>query len=191
MNPVDLADLADERGSTAALAALLESGPPDLIEGRYLLIPATHLLDGAVRVGEVATDTEALAVVRVTRPGAASPSWRRGVVAIRLGLSRRLLRLAALRMRTRRIGDESGLNLPPVRLAIAETELAHGQVEQLLLQATPLSDPQIELAHALLDDAGRRSLHLFGAAGYVDDAPGRLAECLSLLGHVEGASGGC
>lgn len=193
---VDACAVARTHGAAAALTALADVVPVACVPGGYVLLPPDLTPpDGAHRVADVPTTEAPLTVWRVPpdggvlapRSAAADLTWRTGVAGVRLGLSERLLETACDRLRHRTVAGTATIDLPPVRLAIADATLAHLMSRALLSTVEDaLSATTLGTVSAALDDSGRAVLNLFGAAGYLDDAPGRLARVSELLGHASG-----
>lgn len=193
--------LARTRGAAAALTALARVTPAACAPGGYVLLPDDLAPPrGAVRVTSVATPEDPLTVWHVPRgvdasgPPAATATgatgtddlaWRTGVAWVRLGLAERLLEMATDRLRGRSVAGTATVDLPPVRLAVAEAVTAH--VTARILLSAPRATT-LATVTALLDGSGRTVLNLFGASGYLDDTPGRLACAAELLGHASGTA---
>ncbi|ARU53747.1 hypothetical protein CBR64_08270 [Cellulosimicrobium cellulans] len=181
---------------------------------------------GWARVGEVVSDVGPLLVWRSPRteaaPGPAAPvvgatgpaapaadervatstadaAWRVGVAWVRTGLCERLTDRAVERLRGRTVGGTATVNLPPVRLVLADAALAHLEAQALLggvaardaAAGSPDRGPAVSgssLARvtAVLDRSSRAVHNLFGASGYVDGDAARLARTIDLLGHASG-----
>ncbi|MBD7952115.1 acyl-CoA dehydrogenase family protein [Oerskovia rustica] len=192
----DVRAVARTRGAAAALTALASVVPLACVPGGYVLLPAGLTPpDGALRTADVPTPEVPLTVWHVPpdgtavdpRSAAADLAWRTGVAAVRLGLAERLLETACDRLRGRTVAGSPTIDLPPVRLAIADAVLAHLTSRALLSTAEDgLPATTLGTVTAALDDSGRTVLNLFGASGYLDDTPGRLARVAELLGHASG-----
>ncbi|MBD5785595.1 acyl-CoA/acyl-ACP dehydrogenase [Cellulosimicrobium terreum] len=110
--------------------------------------------------------------------------WRAGVARVRLGLCDRLLERAVERLRGRTVADTPTINLAPVRLTVADAAAAHLEAQVLLDQPDVPGAARLATVDAALDRSLRLVHNLFGASGYVDDEPARLARTIDLLGHV-------
>jgi len=225
--PADLRAVARERGAVAALTALGRLLPVAALPGECVLLPDDVPPPGGwARVGEVASDVGTLRVWRAPRaavaPGSAAPAagepgpaapatdggaaaraadaaWRVGVAWVRTGLCERLTDRAVERLRGRTVGGTATVNLPPVRLVLADAALAHLEAQALLggvaagdaAAGSPDRGPAVSgtsLARvtAVLDRSSRAVHNLFGASGYVDGDAARLARTIDLLGHASG-----
>lgn len=187
----ELRPFAEINGVIPALEALSALVPLPSGAGRYLLLPETVIPPtNAKEARRLDTDGGSLIVWRTSQEhldDRASSLWWLGVSWLRLGLSERLLTLASNRLRDRRVGDQATINLAPVRLVIADAVLAHAEAAGALCGGRGFPPPiALTLAGHAIDRSLRLALGLFGAAGYVDDGPGRLARCAELLGNVEG-----
>lgn len=217
--PADLRTVARELGAVAALTALGGLLPVAALPGECVLLPDDVPPPGGwARVGEVASDVGTLLVWRAPRaaeaPGPAAPAadagvatnaadaaWRVGVARVRTGLCERLTDRAVERLRGRTVGGTATVNLPPVRLVLADAALAHLEAQALLggvasrdgapAAGSPARPPVVSgsaLARvtAVLDRSSRAVHNLFGASGYVDGDAARLARTIDLLGHASG-----
>ncbi|WP_426310254.1 acyl-CoA dehydrogenase family protein [Cellulosimicrobium sp. E-16] len=217
--PADLRAVARELGAVAALTALGRLLPVAALPGECVLLPDdVPPPDGWARVGEVASDVGTLLVWRAPRaaeaPGAAAPAadagvatsaadaaWRVGVAWVRTGLCERLTDRAVERLRGRTVGGTTTVNLPPVRLVLADAALAHLEAQALLggvasrdeapAAGSPdrrpvVSGTSLARVTAVLDRSSRAVHNLFGASGYVDGDAARLARTIDLLGHASG-----
>ncbi|MEK8227040.1 hypothetical protein NKG05_14640 [Oerskovia sp. M15] len=191
----DVRALARTQGAATALSALASIVPLACVPGGYVLLPEDLTPpDGAVRVTDVPTPEAPLTVWHVPHAGGDRPSdhLRRPRVADRRRVGppravRKLLETASARLRGRAVAGTATIDLPPVRLAIADAVLAHLTSRALLSTAEDaLPATTLGTVAAALDDSGRAVLNLFGASGYLDDAPGRLARAAELLGHASG-----
>ncbi|MFF2268699.1 hypothetical protein ACFVTZ_10535 [Cellulosimicrobium cellulans] len=225
--PADLRAVARELGAVAALTALGGLLPVAALPGECVLLPDDVPPPGGwARVGEVASDVGTLLVWRAPRaaetPGpaaraaevsgpaapdegvaasAADAAWRVGVAWVRTGLCERLTDRAVERLRGRTVGGTATVNLPPVRLVLADAALAHLEAQSLLggvasRDAAPaagspdrrpvVSGSSLARVMAVLDRSSRAVHNLFGASGYVDGEAARLARTIDLLGHASG-----
>ncbi|MBM7817927.1 hypothetical protein JOE63_000404 [Cellulosimicrobium cellulans] len=225
--PADLRAVARELGAVAALTALGGLLPVAALPGECVLLPDDVPPPGGwARVGEVVSDVGTLLVWRSPRteaaPGPAAPAvgttgpavpapketvaistadaaWRVGVAWVRTGLCERLTDRAVERLRGRTVGGTATVNLPPVRLVLADAALAHLEAQALLggvaardaAAGSPDRGPAVSgssLARvtAVLDRSSRAVHNLFGASGYVDGDAARLARTIDLLGHASG-----
>ena len=225
--PADLRAVARELGAVAALTALGDLLPVAALPGECVLLPDDVPPPGGwARVGEVASDVGTLLVWRAPHatvaPGSAAPAaeatrpaapaadegaasaaadaaWRVGVAWVRTGLCERLTDRAVERLRGRTVGGTATVNLPPVRLVLADAALAHLEAQALLggvaardaAAGSPDRGPAVSgtsLARvtAVLDRSSRAVHNLFGASGYVDGDAARLARTIDLLGHASG-----
>ncbi|MFJ4230922.1 acyl-CoA dehydrogenase family protein [Cellulosimicrobium cellulans] len=132
---------------------------------------------------------------------AADAAWRVGVAWVRTGLCERLTDRAVERLRGRTVGGTATVNLPPVRLVLADAALAHLEAQSLLggvasrdeapAAGSPdrrpvVSGSSLARVTAVLDRSSRAVHNLFGASGYVDGDAARLARTIDLLGHASG-----
>ncbi|WP_431882488.1 hypothetical protein [Micromonospora gifhornensis] len=104
-------------------------------------------------------------------------AWTTGIAWIRLGLTTRLLDLAAAHLRGRTVAGVVTLNLPMVRGILADAATGIAEAQALLDTRADLHQ-----VHRALDETGRSCLHLFGAAGFLTDGPGshlRVSELLA------------
>ncbi|MFE6235995.1 acyl-CoA dehydrogenase family protein [Cellulosimicrobium sp. NPDC057862] len=227
--PADLRAVARELGAVAALAALGGLLPVAALPGECVLLPDdVPPPDGWARVGEVASDVGTLLVWRAPRaavaPGSSAPdaeaagpaapaadegdaaraadaAWRVGVAWVRTGLCERLTDRAVERLRGRTVGGTATVNLPPVRLVLADAALAHLEAQALLGGAASrdeapaagsldrrsvVSGSSLVRVTAVLERSSRAVHNLFGASGYVDGDAARLARTIDLLGHASG-----
>lgn len=227
--PADLRTVARELGAVAALTALGGLLPVAALPGECVLLPDdVPPPDGWARVGEVASDVGTLLVWRAPRAavapgsaaraaevpgavalaaragaatGAADAAWRVGVAWVRTGLCERLTDRAVERLRGRTVGGTATVNLPPVRLVLADAALAHLEAQSLLggvasrdeapAAGSPdrrpvVSGSSLARVTAVLDRSSRAVHNLFGASGYVDGDAARLARTIDLLGHASG-----
>ncbi|MBN0038737.1 acyl-CoA/acyl-ACP dehydrogenase [Cellulosimicrobium cellulans] len=225
--PADLRAVARERGAVAALTALGDLLPVAALPGECVLLPGDVPPPGGwARVGEVASDVGTLLVWRAPRaaaapaapadeaPGPAAPAadegvaartadtvWRVGVAWVRTGLCERLTDRAVERLRGRTVGGTATVNLPPVRLVLADAALAHLEAQAFLGGAASrdedpaagspdrrpvVSGSSLARVTAVLDRSSRAVHNLFGASGYVDGDAARLARTIDLLGHASG-----
>lgn len=227
--PADLRGVAREHGAVAALTALAGLLPVAALPGECVLLPDDVLPpDGWARAGEVASDVGTLLVWRAPRaavaPGSAAPAaeapgpaapaadagvatsaadaaWRVGVAWVRTGLCERLTDRAVERLRGRAVGGTATVNLPPVRLVLADAALAHLEAQALLggvaardealAAGAPdrrpaVTAPSLARVTSVLDRSSRAVHNLFGASGYVDGEAARLARTIDLLGHASG-----
>ncbi|MFD4991207.1 acyl-CoA dehydrogenase family protein [Cellulosimicrobium cellulans] len=225
--PADLRAVARELGAVAALTALVGLLPVAALPGECVLLPDDVPPPGGwARVGEVVSDVGTLLVWRAPRaaeapgpaaraaevPGPAAPdegvaagaadaAWRVGVAWVRTGLCERLTDRAVERLRGRTVGGTATVNLPPVRLVLADAALAHLEAQALLggvasrdeapAAGSPdrrpvVSGSSLARVTAVLDRSSRAVHNLFGASGYVDGDAARLARTIDLLGHASG-----
>ncbi|WP_264030992.1 acyl-CoA dehydrogenase family protein [Cellulosimicrobium sp. SH8] len=224
--PADLRAVARELGAVAALTALGGLLPVAALPGECVLLPDDVPPPGGwARVGEVASDVGTLLVWRSPRteaaPGPAAPAvgatgpaapaadervvtstadaaWRVGVAWVRTGLCERLTDRAVERLRGRTVGGTATVNLPPVRLVLADAALAHLEAQALLGgvaardaagspdRGAAVSGSSLARVTAVLDRSSRAVHNLFGASGYVDGDAARLARTIDLLGHASG-----
>lgn len=208
--PADLRAVARELGAVAALTALGGLLPVAALPGECVLLPDDVPPPGGwVRVGDVASDVGTLRVWRAPRaavaPGAGAratdAAWRVGVAWVRTGLCERLTDRAVERLRGRTVGGTATVNLPPVRLVLADAALAHLEAQSLLggvasreeapAAGSPdrramVSGSSLARVTAVLDRSSRAVHNLFGASGYVDGDAARLARTIDLLGHASG-----
>ncbi|KZM77386.1 acyl-CoA dehydrogenase family protein [Cellulosimicrobium sp. I38E] len=225
----DLRAVARELGAVAALTALARLLPVAALPGECVLLPDDVPPSGGwARVGEVASDVGTLLVWRApcaavapgpaaraaevpgpaapatdegTATSAADAAWRVGVAWVRTGLCERLTDRAVERLRGRTVGGTATVNLPPVRLVLADAALAHLEVQSLLggvasrdeapAAGSPdrrpvVSGSSLARVTAVLDRSSRAVHNLFGASGYVDGDAARLARTIDLLGHASG-----
>jgi hypothetical protein len=128
-----------------------------------------------------------LVALRIPGAGPAAGSngpdaWSIGLGWLRLGVAERLLAEVTAHLRDRDVGGTGMLQLPLVRAALAD--VAAGIAEaRALCQEVPMSSTLRRL-HRTLDEAGRRCLHLFGAAGFLVDGPGVEVRRSELLADV-------
>ncbi|MFY1638269.1 hypothetical protein ACN27F_34125 [Solwaraspora sp. WMMB335] len=111
-------------------------------------------------------------------------AWSIGLGWVRLGLAERFLAQAAEHLRGRRVQETVTLNLPPVRVLLADA--AAGLAEAHALLATGPDEAALYRTHRALDEAGRVSLHLFGATGFLAEGPGSEIRAAELLGETYG-----
>nr|WP_146177754.1 acyl-CoA dehydrogenase family protein [Sphaerisporangium cinnabarinum] len=203
-------DVAREQGAVAALVALAAVLPVAVLPGECVLLPdAVASPPGSVLLGEVLSDAGPLLAWRAAseavddrRARAADAAWRVGVAWVRTGLCERLTDRAVDRLRGRSIGGTATVNLPPVRLVLADAALAHLEAQALLARVTaepgelaerrepadvgPVSATTLARVTTVLDRASRAVHNLFGASGFVDGEAARLARTIDLLGHASG-----
>lgn len=198
-------DVAREQGAGAALVALAAVLPVAALPGECVLLPDDVAPPpGSALLGEVLSDAGPLLAWRAAasepvddgRGRAADAAWRVGVAWARTGLCERLADRAVDRLRGRSIGGTATVNLPPVRLVLADAALAHLEAQALLARVTAepgergddRSVPATTLARvtAVLDRTSRAVHNLFGASGFVDGDAARLARTIDLLGHASG-----
>lgn len=223
----DLRAVARELGAVAALTALGGLLPVAALPGECVLLPDdVPPPAGWARVGEVVSDAGTLLVWRAPRAAvvrgsaaraaeasgpaapdegvatsAADAAWRVGVAWVRTGLCERLTDRAVERLRGRTVGGTATVNLPPVRLVLADAALAHLEAQSLLggvasrdespAAGSPgrrpvVSGSSLARVTAVLDRSSRAVHNLFGASGYVDGDAARLARTIDLLGHASG-----
>ncbi|QJW35094.1 acyl-CoA dehydrogenase family protein [Cellulosimicrobium protaetiae] len=159
---------------------------------------APAVADAAPAAGEAATGAADAAPVagETAATRAADAAWRIGVAWVRAGLCERLTDRAVERLRGRTLGGTATVNLPPVRLVLADAALAHLEAQALLggaaaRDAAPdggasISGVSLARVTAVLDRSSRAVHNLFGASGFVDGEPARLARTIDLLGHAGG-----
>ncbi|UTT59371.1 hypothetical protein [Cellulosimicrobium cellulans] len=209
-------DVAREQGAVAALVALAAVLPVAVLPGECVLLPDDVAPPpGSALLGEVVSDAGPLLAWRAAseavddrRARAADAAWRVGVAWVRTGLCERLADRAVDRLRGRSIGGTATVNLPPVRLVLADAALAHLEAQALLARVTTergeLAEPEEPAARGepadvgpvpastlarvttVLDRASRAVHNLFGASGFVDGEAARLARTIDLLGHASG-----
>ncbi|WP_086149566.1 acyl-CoA dehydrogenase family protein [Cellulosimicrobium sp. KWT-B] len=197
-------DVAREQGAVAALVALAAVLPVAVLPGECVLLPDDVAPPpGAALLGEVVSDASPLLAWRAAsgpvddrRGRAADAAWRVGVAWARTGLCERLADRAVDRLRGRSIGGTATVNLPPVRLVLADAALAHLEAQALLARVTaepgeqadegPVPATTLARATAVLDRTSRAVHNLFGASGFVDGDAARLARTIDLLGHASG-----
>ncbi|WP_432828450.1 hypothetical protein [Dactylosporangium sp. CA-092794] len=109
-------------------------------------------------------------------------AWSVGLGWVRLGLADRFLARAAEHLRGRKVQDTVTLNLPPVRILLADA--ATGLAEAHALLAAGPDAAALHRVHRALDEAGRVSLHLFGATGFLAGGPGSEIRAAELLGDT-------
>ncbi|WP_326553366.1 hypothetical protein [Micromonospora sp. NBC_01813] len=197
--PTDLARgraVAREAGIVAALTflhaelggTLLPAGPsghafvPETVARRCDAFGTERRL-AEVRVGP---DTMVALYVPGAGPGGDDrpAAWSIGLGWVRLGLAERFLAQAAEHLRGRRVQETVTLNLPPVRVLLADA--AAGLAEAHALLASGPDATALHRVHRALDEAGRVSLHLFGATGFLADGPGSEIRAAELLGETYG-----
>ncbi|MBE9926917.1 acyl-CoA/acyl-ACP dehydrogenase [Cellulosimicrobium cellulans] len=198
-------DVAREQGAGAALVALAAVLPVAALPGECVLLPDDVAPPpGSALLGEVLSDAGPLLAWRAAasepvddrRDGAADAAWRVGVAWARTGLCERLADRAVDRLRGRSIGGTATVNLPPVRLVLADAALAHLEAQALLAGVTaepgeraddrPVPATTLARVTAVLDRTSRAVHNLFGASGFVDGDAARLARTIDLLGHASG-----
>ncbi|WP_340697709.1 acyl-CoA dehydrogenase family protein [Cellulosimicrobium funkei] len=197
-------DVAREQGAVAALVALAAVRPVAVLPGECVLLPDDVAPPpGAALLGEVVSDASPLLAWRAAsgpvddrRGRAADAAWRVGVAWARTGLCERLADRAVDRLRGRSIGGTATVNLPPVRLVLADAALAHLEAQALLARVTaepgeqadegPVPATTLARVTAVLDRTSRAVHNLFGASGFVDGDAARLARTIDLLGHASG-----
>ncbi|MCB7135523.1 hypothetical protein [Cellulosimicrobium marinum] len=197
---VRVRDTARTAGAAEALAALAALLPVAALAGECVLLPETVAPPaGAQRVGAVAGETDDLLAWRVGRgadgtaadgPAADGPAadaaWRVGVAWVRTGLCERFCEQAVDRLRGRTVGGTATVNLAPVRVVVADAALAHLEAQTLLSRPGPVTAARLARVDDVLTRSARTVHNLWGAAGFVDDAPARLARTIDLLGHASG-----
>jgi len=114
--------------------------------------------------------------------GRTPDGWSLGLGWVRLGLADRFLARAAEHLRGRKVQDTVTLNLPPVRVLLANA--AAGIVEAHVLLTGRPDEADLRRVHRVLDEAGRVCLHLFGATGFLADGPGSEVRVAELLGDA-------
>jgi alkylation response protein AidB-like acyl-CoA dehydrogenase len=222
-----LRHVAREQGVEAALTKLIDLLPIAALPGEWIVLPVNAPEPDAnlprVKMSEVLSDNGKLLVWRVVVPNvnvldcgrssnrasislsegdalvrADDANWRVGVAWVRLGLCERLAVWAVERLQTRTINGMPAINLPTIRLVLADAALAHLEVQTLLTQAAfgadfsvsdmgnGVSSGRLERITSLLDRTSHAVLNLFGASGFVDGKPSRLARTADLLGHASG-----
>lgn len=203
-------DVAREQGAVAALVALAAVLPVAVLPGECVLLPdAVAPPPRSVLLGEVLSDAGPLLAWRAAsetvddrRARAADAAWRVGVAWARTGLCERLANRAVDRLRGRSIGGAATVNLPPVRLVLADAALAHLEAQALLARVTaepgepagrggpadagPVPAATLARVTTVLDRASRAVHNLFGASGFVDGEAARLSRTIDLLGHASG-----
>ncbi|SIQ87161.1 Acyl-CoA dehydrogenase, C-terminal domain [Cellulosimicrobium aquatile] len=198
-------DVAREQGAVAALVALAAVLPVAVLPGECVLLPDDVAPPpGSALLGEVLSDAGPLLAWRAAASGpvddrrdrAADAAWRVGVAWARTGLCERLADRAVDRLRGRSIGGTATVNLPPVRLVLADAALAHLEAQALLARVTaepeeraddrPVPATTLARVTAVLDRTSRTVHNLFGASGFVDGDAARLARTIDLLGHASG-----
>lgn len=197
---VQLSHTARQKGSIAALAELSRQVAPPRGQ-RYVLLPHSEAAPAGGHQVEALDAEDGQIVVWALAPtqsgsgseaeaGAESGEvrsrreWRWRVHAVRLGLSQRLLTVAVDHLKGRRIGKVPTINLPAVRLIVADADLLH-QTAAISLErhVRDADEASLRTAAAEIDDAVLAAMSMLGATGYVDAAPGRLARIVDLLGQ--------
>jgi hypothetical protein len=171
-------------GRTLLPGALLPAVAAWAVAGGTVLSADCHV---DVRPHAVA-ESEDLALVEVTAhrpsrgPGASGSGWPRKLLAVRLGMDRRLLRLAIDHLSNRTFDGAPLIDRQLVRAEIAEIAIALESVETAL--DAPQAGRETAIGHADVDIADRALTRLFGAAGYLDDHPVRALRLIALIRDV-------
>jgi hypothetical protein len=138
-------------------------------------------------LGEVPLGPDTMVALHV--PGAgpggddrAPDAWSVGLGWVRLGLADQFLARAAEHLRGRKVQDTVTLNLPPVRVLLADA--AAGLAEAHALLAAGPDAAALRRVHRVLDETGRVCLHLFGATGFLAGGPGSEIRAAELLGDT-------
>ena len=124
----------------------------------------------------------------VTGPALPAPDpvngsgWPAGLLAVRAGLSRRLLGRALDQLAGRTSDGAPLTERQLVRAEIAEVAIVLETVEAVL--PVPPSGSDTDFWHAEMDRADLTLARLFGAAGYLDDHPARALRLVGLLRDV-------
>ena len=124
----------------------------------------------------------------VTGPALPAPDpvngsgWPAGLLAVRAGLSRRLLGRALDQLAGRTSDGAPLTERQLVRAEIAEVAIVLETVEAVL--AVPPRGSDTDFWHAEIDRADLILARLFGAAGYLDDHPARALRLVGLLRDV-------
>lgn len=133
-------------------------------------------------------ESEHLALVEVT-PRDRSPesapgrsAWPARLLAVRVGLGRRLLAHAIDHLSGRTFDGAPMTERQLVRAEIAEIAVALETVETFL-DILP-AGAETALWHSDLDQAERALTRLFGAAGFLDDHPARVLRLVALIRDV-------
>lgn len=183
---------ARAEGPAPALAELRAGLGPDAIAwgpGGHALLPLDAAeAPGGAPVATLGFASGDLGVWRDERHrDAACGPWTAGVLWIRLGLTEQLLRTAADHLAGRRVGGEVLADISSVRTMLGEAAADLVEARLLLADGTAPDDPDGLAAPRAADAlvrAQRTVLRLFGAAGYLDAGPGRLARAVDLLADV-------
>ncbi|WP_100444594.1 hypothetical protein [Glycomyces xiaoerkulensis] len=178
---------AIESGLESALERLALEFPPASTVGHRsrAMLPESLLkrVTDADPTGAYPTDTGELLLAEAAL-GDADPSWRLGVAWIRIGAVERLNRRATDRLTRRRVGKSATITLPLVRATVGDIAAWLGEALALLEAAADDGEPPAALVERDIDRALRATWKLFGASGYIVDAPSNLAQALSILGEV-------
>jgi len=154
----------------------VEIEPHELARSEHLVL---------VRVSRLAASTPATARRVAADVEADGFSWPAALLAVRAGLTRRLLGRAIEEL-AGRISDGAPLTERQlVRTEIAEIAITVETVETVLpaLPSRP-ADAETDFWHGELDRADQALSRLFGASGYLDDHPARGLRLVPLLRDV-------
>jgi alkylation response protein AidB-like acyl-CoA dehydrogenase len=145
------------------------------------------------RLGEVAVGPDTMVALHIPGAGpgggdSGPDTWSVGLGWLRLGLADRFLAQAVEHLRGRKVQDTVTLNLPPVRVLLADAAASIAEADALLAAGPDFA--ALHRAHRALDEAGRVCLHLFGATGFLADGPGSEVRAAELLGDTYTNRGG-
>lgn len=179
---------AIDQGIEAALEELAALPRPPLPVGcgRRLLVPPNLLarLPEAAELGRHRTDTGELALAELPAADDPDPAWLIGTAWIRIGAIERLNRRATERLSRRRVRGGPTIGLQLVRASVGDTASALAEAAAVLECDPETALRSADLIDRRIDEALRGTWKLFGASGYVVDAPADLAYAITLLGEV-------
>lgn len=138
-------------------------------------------------VGQVVLGADTLRALHVPGAGPAGyrdrpAPWSVGLGWVRLGLADRFLDGATAHLRGRTVQDTVTLNLPLVRVLLADAAAAVAEARALL--ATGPDADALRRVHRSLDEVGRTCLHLYGATGFLLAGPGAEIRVAELIGDT-------
>jgi hypothetical protein len=179
----ELTELTFRDGLAAGIRSIVDDGDPvPCTPNGLTLVPVAY----AERLGPTATvlshplaEAEGLVLVRVVPPPDPPPGRRRlALVSVRLGVTQRMLQVAAHHLAGRSSDGAPLTSRQLVRAAIADVVTTIETCRHGLDVCGPEAATWMT---ARLDHADRTIVDLFGAAGYLRDHPARCLHVAALL----------
>lgn len=154
----------------------------------FAALPESSVEPDMERIGHTVAAREGIALVRVPGTGGTgSPSAALdlSLAAVRLGVVRRMLRLAVERLTGRMSGGSPLMHLQLLQGQVADIAAEAAELSAGLSRLDETVSPMVrEDIHARVHDMSLRVTGFFGAEGYIADHPARVHHVSALVANV-------